>query len=134
MKLPGHEERSGRLRVTACHSSTSQLDVLVLDPPTREAIHNAWVAVGVFGSGCNAPPPTPKLNVEDLFCNSALGLSSVGVPGRDDVSRRVRAAGRLVVARLGTVKPPVPRHTDSSQRRSLPFRDFHCAGLVCRLA
>ena len=51
------------------------------DPATRQAIHDAWTAVGVYGTGCTAPPITPQLQVEDLFCNSTFKIFWNGVPG-----------------------------------------------------
>ncbi|MET0594941.1 MAG: M4 family metallopeptidase, partial [Polyangiaceae bacterium] len=62
-------------------ASLTENSLIVLDPTTRQAIHNAWVAVGVFESGCFAPPATPQLSVEDLFCNSTFRFFWNAVPG-----------------------------------------------------
>jgi hypothetical protein len=50
-------------------------------PTDREAVLNAWTAVGVLGNGCSAPPITPNLTIEDFLCRGKFKISWNQVPG-----------------------------------------------------
>jgi hypothetical protein len=54
----------------------------VLGTPIQvDAVRNAWLAVGVLGNSCTAPPGTPRLRVEDFLCAGRFRLDWDPVPG-----------------------------------------------------